>query len=180
MTEGPRREIAEEVTGKRKSRSLSPGQTLAGFGMTISSYATAMEGGFGGEASGAGFTVEGVADAAQTDGPTKATVPAMPVRFLASAIELVESSGRKGSVTAPETDGVDGETFGKLVDPGMTDAKKTRDAKGGPFGSGRKPPLPDELLDDAGFESTAPGKRSTAARGASLLDVGEARLTSAG
>lgn len=39
--------------------------------------------------------------------------------------------------------------------------------------------MPDELLDDAGFESTAPGKRSAAAGGASFLDVDEARLASA-
>lgn len=39
--------------------------------------------------------------------------------------------------------------------------------------------MPDELLDDAGFESAAPGKRSAAPGGASLLDVDEARLASA-
>lgn len=136
------------------------------------------EAGFGGEAGGAGFSAEGVVDAAQADGSAKSAVPAMPGRFLAGALELVESGGSERSVTAAEAVGIGAKASGELVDPGVTDAEKPCDANGRPFGSGRTPPLPDELFDDAGFKSAAPGKRSTAAGGARFLDVDEARLTS--
>lgn len=138
-----------------------------------------MERGFGGEAGGAGFAIEGVADAAETDGSAEASVFAMPDGFLAGELELRESGGREGSVAAAEAVGIGAETFGEFRDPGVTDAEKASDAKGGPARLWGTPPLPNELFDDAGFGEAAPGERSAAAGGASFLDVDEARLASA-
>lgn len=136
--------------------------------------------GFGGEAGGAGFAVgEGVADAAEADGSAKAAVLAVPESFLAGALELTESGGRKGSVAAAEARRVALEALGEFVDPGVADAEETGDAEGGPSRRRRKPPLPDELLDDLGFETAAPRKRRTPARGASFLNVDQARLPGA-
>lgn len=137
------------------------------------------EGGFGGEAGGASFTLEGVADAAEADGSAKASVGAVPCGFLAGAVELIEGGGREGSVAAAEAVGIGGEAFGEFVDPGVADAEKASDANGGPSRLGGAPPLPDELLDDAGFESAAPGKRSASPGGASFLNIDKARLASA-
>lgn len=179
MRSSPGRDVARGGRGKRKSRSLSSVQTAAGFGMTISRCASGMERGFGGEAGGAGFAVEGVADAAEADGSAEASVLTMPASFLAGALELRESGGREGSVAAAETVGIGAETFGEFRDPGVADAEKAGDAKCGPARFGRAPPLPDELFDDLGFEAAAPGKRGAAPGGAGFADVDEARLTSA-
>jgi len=148
------------------------------FGMTIWSCAATAR--FRGEAGGAGAAVgEGVADPAEADGSAEPAELAAAESFLAGAVEFFESGGREGSEAAAEASGVGVEAFGEFVDPGVADAEKSGDAEGGPSGSGRKPPLPDELLDDLGFEAAAPGKRSAAARGAGFLNVDEARLASA-
>lgn len=104
---------------------------------------------------------------------------AVPESFLTGALKFVESGGCEGKVAAAKAGRVGAEAFGEFVDPGVADAEKPGNADGGPFGRGRLPPLPDELLDDAGFEAAAPGKRRTPARGASFLDIDEARLASA-
>jgi hypothetical protein len=148
--------------------------------MTISSCAAGADGGFGGEVRGAGFAVgESVADAAEANGSAKAAVFAVPTSFLAGALELLEGGESKRSVAAAKASRVQLEAFRKFVDPGVADAEKPGDAEGGPSGRGREPPLPDELLDDLGFETAAPGKRRTPARGASFLNVDQARLASA-
>jgi hypothetical protein len=138
------------------------------------------EAGFGGEARGASSAVvEGVTDAAQANGLAKPAVLAMPKSFLAGVIELFESGGGEGKVAAAEAGRVGLKAFGEFVDPRVADAEKPGNADGGPFGCGRLPPLPDELLDDAGFEAAASGKRRTPARGTSFLNVDQARLASA-
>ena len=135
---------------------------------------------FGGEARGAGFAVvEGVTDAAQANGSAKPAVLAAPESFLAGALELFKSGGGEGKIAAAKAGRVGMEAFSEFVDPGVADAEKPGDAVGGPFGRRRLPPLPDELLDDAGFEAAAPGKRRAAARGASFLNVDQARVASA-
>src|SRR5690348_2603258 len=103
----------------------------------------------------------------------------MPRGFLAGALELVESGGREGSVAAAEAVGIGAKAFGEFVDPGVADAEQAGDAKRGPARLGRTPPLPDELFDDLGFASAAPGERKTAAGGAGFPDVDQARLASA-
>jgi hypothetical protein len=134
----------------------------------------------GGEAGGAGFAAgKGVADAAEADGSAKAAVLAVPESFAAGAVELGESRRSEGSVAATEASGIGAEAFGEFVNPSVADAEKASDAKGRPFGRGRQPPLPGELFDDAGFEAAAPRERRAASRGASFLNVDEARLASA-
>ena len=138
------------------------------------------EAGFGGEARGASSAVgESVTDAAQANGLAKPAVLAVPEGFLTRALELFESGGGEGKVTAAEAGGVGLKALGEFVDPSVADAEKPGNADGGPFGRGRLPPLPDELLDDTGFEAAAPGKRRTPARGTSFLNVDQARLASA-
>jgi len=135
--------------------------------------------GFGGKARGASFAVEGITDAAQANGSAKPAVLSTPERFFAGALKFVESGRGEGRMPAAKAVRVGLEAFGEFVDPGVTDIEKPGNADGGPSGRGRLPPLPDELLDDAGFEAAAPGKRRTATRGASFLDVDQARLASA-
>lgn len=144
------------------------------------SASRAVEAGFGREARGEGFAVaEGITDAAQANRAAKPAVLAAPESFLAGALELFKSGGGEGKIAAAKAGRVGMEAFSEFVDPGVADAKKPGDAVGGPLGRRRLPPLPDELLDDAGFEAAAPGKRRTAARGASFLNVDQARLPSA-
>ena len=142
---------------------------------------TARQAGFGGKAGGARFAVgESVADAAEANGFAKPAVLAAPESFLAGALEFLESGGSERKIAAAKASRVGLEALRKFVDPGVADAEKTGDAIGGPSGRGRKPPLPDQLLNDLGFETAAPGKWRTPARGASFLDVDQARLASAG
>lgn len=141
---------------------------------------SAVEAGFGREARGAGFAVvEGITDAAQANGSAKPAVLAAPESFLAGTLELFKSGGDEGEIAAAKASRVRLEALRKFVDPGVADAEKPGDAVGRPSGRGRLPPLPDELLDDAGFETAAPGERRAAARGAGFLNVDQARLASA-
>src|SRR4029077_3599592 len=122
--------------------------------------------------------VEGVLDAAEADGAAKASVLAVPESFLAGALEFFESGGGEGKIATTKAGGVGMEAFSEFVDPGVTDAEKASDAKGRPFGRGGGPPLPDKLLDDAGFDAAAPRERRTASGGARFLDIDEARPAS--
>ena len=145
----PGREVAEEVGGKIRH---GPSTTLR-----------TAEAGFGGEMRGAGLAVvEGITDAAQANGSAKPAVLAAPESFLAGALELFKSSWGEGGVAAAKAGRVGMEAFGEFVDPGVADAEKPGDAVGRPSGRGRLPPLPDELLDDAGFDAAAPGERRAA------------------
>lgn len=166
----PGREVAEEVGGK----GMGAGRGRRG------STRCAVEADFRGETRGASLAVrEGVTDAAQANGSAKASVPAMPKSFLPGALQFFESGWGEGGVATAKAVRIGPEALHEFVDPGVADADKPGDAVGRPSGRRRQPPLPDELLDDAGFETAAPGERGAAARGASFLNVDEARVASA-
>src|SRR4029077_5012606 len=106
-------------------------------------------------------------------------VLAAPESFLAGALELFKSGwGEGGGGAAKGGRGRLGAS-GEFGEPRVAVAEKPGDAGGGPFGRGRLPPLPDELLDDAGFEPAAPGERRAPTRGASFLNVDQACVASA-
>src|SRR5208282_3516964 len=176
---------AEEVGGKIRHGPSTTLRTFGGQGLGAErrmrgSGRMALEASFGGEARAARFAVaEGIAGAAEENGAAKPAVLAVPESFLAGALELFKSGGGEGRIAAAKAGRVGMEAFSEFVDPGVADAEKPGDAVGGPFGRRRLPPLPDELLDDAGFEGAAPGKRRAATRGASFLNVDQARLASA-
>ncbi|HVB85579.1 MAG TPA: hypothetical protein VNK23_02810 [Candidatus Dormibacteraeota bacterium] len=101
---------------------------------------------------------------------------ALPKCFLARALQLFEIGGSESAHAAAHAIGIGLKALDELGDPRMTYIRKAGDTVGGPFARvGIIPPLPDELLDDVGFEAAAPRQRSTLARRAGFLDITKAR-----